>query len=95
MHLGAVCVLNGTWDWKPAMELLIEDAKQNNFSGYSLDMEMGGAFNQSGRATFLTTFSDMVHTLGPDTETQWFSHWRWWPDLSMPNTADFLVCMDS
>ena len=92
----AVCVLNGTWDWLPAIKLLEADAKQHGFSGYSLDMEMGGAFNLSGRATFLDAFSDMVHGLGADTtEVQWFSHWRWWPDLSMPNDADWLVCMDS
>jgi hypothetical protein len=95
LQVCAVCVLNGTWDWKPAMELLLADAKQYGFAGYSLDMEMGGAFNQSGRATFLDTLSGMIHSLGPDTEVQWFSHWRWWPDLSMPNDADWLVSMDS
>lgn len=95
LQVCAVCVLNQTWDWKPAMEMLLEDAKQYGFAGYSLDMEMGGAFNQSGRATFLDSFSTMVHSLGTDTEVQWFSHWRWWPDLSMPNDADWLVSMDS
>ena len=37
------------------MEILLQDAKANNFSGYILDMELGGYYNQSGRATFLTT----------------------------------------
>ena len=36
-----LCVLNGTWDWVPAMKLLVQDAKDNGFSGYVLDMELG------------------------------------------------------
>ena len=33
--------------------------------------------------------------LDPSNELDWFTHWRWWPDLSMPNTADYVICMDT
>lgn len=33
LQVCAECVLNGTWNWRPAMELLISDAKTNGFAG--------------------------------------------------------------
>lgn len=38
-----VCVLNASYDFMPAMNKLIADAVDNDFIGYAVDMECGGA----------------------------------------------------
>ena len=89
-----VCVLNASYNYKPAMQALISDAVQNDFSGYALDMVCGGT-DEPQRAQFLTTFATLAQAKISGFTVSWWSHYAYQPDGSFPNGADYVYTMDS
>lgn len=56
LEVCCVCVLNSTNNnYTEAMGLLVQDAVDNNFNGYVLDMICGGWYEKE-RAAFLSEF---------------------------------------
>jgi len=107
LEVCCVCVLNASYDYQPGMAALVADAKRQNFDGFVLDMVCGG-HDEPQRAAFLDALKQAFQPQrGHDEQQQqqqqqqqrgevsWFSHGFYHPELTFPNTADFLYDMDT
>eukprot|EP01013_Petalomonas_cantuscygni_P005997 TRINITY_DN16837_c0_g1_i1.p1 TRINITY_DN16837_c0_g1~~TRINITY_DN16837_c0_g1_i1.p1 ORF type:complete len:373 (-),score=48.35 TRINITY_DN16837_c0_g1_i1:445-1563(-) len=89
------CVLNASYDVKPGIAALADDLRTNGFAGYSLDMVCGGGDLAKHRGPFLDAFAAAMRQVRSDAVVSWWSHASYGPDLSFPNTADFVFDMDT
>jgi hypothetical protein len=87
-----VCVLNASYDFAPAMRRLVADAVANDFAGYAVDIECGGA-DAPRSIDFFNAFGNAMRALNK-TISFWV-HYTERPDFSFPNNASYVYTMDT
>ena len=90
-----VCVLNATYDWRPAMGKLVADAVARGYAGYAVDIECGGAeFDVAARSVaFFDALGAQMRAVGK--HVSYWTHYTQYPDDSFPNAMDYMYTMDS
>ena len=89
------CVLNASYDFAPAMDKLVADAVQNEYVGYAVDIECGGAevADYARMQAFMDRFGTAMRALGK-TVSYWV-HYTQNADMSFPHNGSYIYTMDS
>ena len=89
------CVLNASYDFAPAMDKLVGDAVDANYTGYAVDIECGGAelVDAARMTAFMDRFGGAMRALGKT--ISYFVHYTQHADMSFPNNSSYIYTMDS